>query len=111
MPSIDSAPVKIDYDAYLSWESKNRQRSGLKALRPYFDRPGMISVSASEWERFGSPGVTASIADGPSVGTSLLLLPLPLPLPLPSPSPLPCLRRCFGRCRSRLRQSRESESS
>lgn len=48
MPSIDSAPVKIDYDAYLSWESKNRQRSGLKALRPYFDRPGMISVSASE---------------------------------------------------------------
>lgn len=84
MPSIDLAPVKIDYDAYLSWESKNRQRSGLKALRPYFDRPGMISVSASE---SGSRRGSQSTAGGPSVGTSTLRLPLPLlsslHLPLP----------------------------
>ena len=45
MPYIDPAPVKIDYAKYFSLESKNRQRSQLKELRPYFEMPGMISVS------------------------------------------------------------------
>lgn len=44
MPSIDPAPVKIDYSQYMSLESKNRKRSQLKELRPYFEIPGMISV-------------------------------------------------------------------
>ncbi|KAL7424065.1 hypothetical protein Q5752_001650 [Cryptotrichosporon argae] len=43
MPSVDAAPVKINYDDYLSSESKGRARSQLKKLRPYFDMPGMIS--------------------------------------------------------------------
>jgi hypothetical protein len=47
MPCFEPSPVKIKYEAYLSWESKNRQRSQLKTLRPYFDRPGMISVGRS----------------------------------------------------------------
>ena len=46
MPYIDPAPIKIDYAKYFSLESKNRQRSQLKELRPYFEMPGMISVSA-----------------------------------------------------------------
>lgn len=44
MPSIDPKPVKINYDEYLSYESVHRVRSELKALRPYFELPGMISV-------------------------------------------------------------------
>ena len=47
MPSIDPVPVKIDYTQYMSIESKNRKRSQLKELRPYFEIPGMISVSLS----------------------------------------------------------------
>ncbi|WWC92019.1 uncharacterized protein L201_006973 [Kwoniella dendrophila CBS 6074] len=43
MPSIDPAPVKIDFTKYFSIESKTRKRSQLKELRPYFDIPGMIS--------------------------------------------------------------------
>lgn len=46
MPSIEQGPVKIDYERYFSLESKHRQRSQLKELRPYFEIPGMISVSA-----------------------------------------------------------------
>jgi hypothetical protein len=34
-----------DYADFLSWESKHRARSGIKALRPYFEMEGMISVS------------------------------------------------------------------
>ncbi|RSH94053.1 hypothetical protein EHS25_006707 [Saitozyma podzolica] len=72
MPSIDSAPVKIDYDAYLSWESKNRQRSGLKALRPYFDRPGMISLGGGypHPETWPVNGMTLSL---PFVGKSVFV--------------------------------------
>ncbi|WVQ85764.1 hypothetical protein IAT38_007931 [Cryptococcus sp. DSM 104549] len=54
MPSIDPKPTPIDFTKYFSWESKNRKRSQLKALRPYFDIPGMISFGggyphASTW--------------------------------------------------------------
>lgn len=49
MPSVDPAPVAIDYSQYLSYESRNRVRSQLKQLRPYFDIPGMISVGAGVW--------------------------------------------------------------
>lgn len=44
MPSVDQPPVKIDYEQYYSLETKQRKRSQLKELRPYFDIPGMISV-------------------------------------------------------------------
>lgn len=41
-------PVKVNYDDFLSWESKHRVRSGLKKLRPYFDTPGIISVGGRQ---------------------------------------------------------------
>lgn len=37
----------MDYTQYMSLESKNRVRSQLKELRPYFDMEGMISVRLS----------------------------------------------------------------
>ena len=49
MPAILESPAEIDYSQYLSVESKGRVRSQLKALRPYFDRPNMISVSPLQY--------------------------------------------------------------
>ncbi|ODN98484.1 aromatic amino acid aminotransferase I [Cryptococcus wingfieldii CBS 7118] len=43
MPSVDPAPVKLDYDHFLSAEAKGRVRSQLRALGPYHSIPGMIS--------------------------------------------------------------------
>ncbi|WWC64900.1 uncharacterized protein I303_107514 [Kwoniella dejecticola CBS 10117] len=43
MPSIDPAPVKIDFTKYFSKESTGRKRSQLKELKPYSEIPGMIS--------------------------------------------------------------------
>ncbi|CAD6587834.1 MAG: hypothetical protein TREMPRED_004865, partial [Tremellales sp. Tagirdzhanova-0007] len=43
MPSVERAPVMIDFGQYLSKEAIGRKRSQLKELRPYFDMPGMIS--------------------------------------------------------------------
>ncbi|OCF32127.1 aromatic amino acid aminotransferase I [Kwoniella heveanensis BCC8398] len=43
MPSIEPQATPIDFSQYLSRESKERKRSQLKELRPYFVIPGMIS--------------------------------------------------------------------
>lgn len=45
MPSVAHDAVAIDFERYYSLESKQRKRSQLKELRPYFEIPGMISVS------------------------------------------------------------------
>jgi aromatic amino acid aminotransferase I len=47
MPSVEQPPIQIDYERYYSLESKQRKRSQLKELRPYFEIPGMISVSST----------------------------------------------------------------
>ena len=37
--------IALDYASYLSLESKNRERSRLKELKPFSEIPGMINVS------------------------------------------------------------------
>jgi len=46
MPVATRTPISIDYANYYSLESKNRQRSKLKEIKPFSEMPGMINVSA-----------------------------------------------------------------
>jgi aromatic amino acid aminotransferase I len=45
MPVATRTPISIDYAKYYSLESKNRQRSRLKEIKPFSEMPGMINVS------------------------------------------------------------------
>ena len=40
-----SSRISLDYVSYLSLESKNRERSRLKEIKPFSEIPGMINVS------------------------------------------------------------------
>jgi aromatic amino acid aminotransferase I len=46
MPVATSDRVAIDYASYFSLESKNRERSRLKEIKPFSEIPGMINVSS-----------------------------------------------------------------
>lgn len=45
MPYMEEQAAPMDFTKYFSVETVNRQRSALKVLRPYFEIPGMVSVS------------------------------------------------------------------
>jgi len=49
MPAPTTAVrIPLDYASYLSLESKNRERSRLKEIKPFSEIPGMINVSRRE---------------------------------------------------------------